>query len=147
MAVSPPPNGLACAKDETKLWLISSAKQRQNPWSGSQAVYQNLSMQHNWSVKNAIDCQFVSQVERKYKTHFWQFIESINSPEQGYWHYFTDVTNQVKSNYLSVMQVSKSFLQMIFKIKTIKQTKCPMSLTYRLVVEEHLWPSSAGSAV
>ena len=33
------------------------------------------------------------------------------------------------------------------KIKTIKQTECPMSLTYRLVVEEHLWPSSAGSAV
>ena len=95
---------LACATDETKLWLIPSVKQHRNPCSGSPAVYLNSNMRHNWSVKNAIDCQFVSQVERKYKMHFWQFIESIKSPEQGYQHYFTDVTNQVKINHLSVMQ-------------------------------------------
>ena len=37
-------------------------------------------------------------------------LKGVKSPEQGYRHYFTDVTNQVKINHVSVMQVSKSFL-------------------------------------
>ena len=31
-------------------------------------------------------------------------LKGVKSPEQGYRHYFTDVTNQVKINHLSVMQ-------------------------------------------
>ena len=38
----------------TKLWLSASAKQRQNPCSGSPPVYQGLSTCHYWPVKNAI---------------------------------------------------------------------------------------------
>lgn len=42
---------LACAADETKFWLLSqSAKQRQNPYSKSPPVYQDLSTCYDWPV-------------------------------------------------------------------------------------------------
>ena len=45
---------LACATEETKLWLSRSAKQRRNTRSGPPPVYQDLSTRHDWLVKNAI---------------------------------------------------------------------------------------------
>ena len=45
---------LTCATDEPKLWLSPSVKQHQNPCSGPLPVYQDLSMHHDWPVKNAI---------------------------------------------------------------------------------------------
>ena len=42
---------VACAVDETKLWLSPSEKQRRNPCSG-RPVYQDLSKRHDWLVKN-----------------------------------------------------------------------------------------------
>ena len=43
----------ACATDETKLWLSSSAKQRRSPCSRLPPVYKDLSTRHDWPVKNA----------------------------------------------------------------------------------------------
>ena len=45
---------LACAKDETKLWLSPSAKRCRNPCSWPLPVYQELSTRHDWPVKKAI---------------------------------------------------------------------------------------------
>ena len=45
---------VACAADETKLWLSPSRKQRRNPCFGPAPVYQDLSTRHDWPVKNAI---------------------------------------------------------------------------------------------
>ena len=45
---------VACATDETKLWLRPSVKHRRNPCSGSPPVYQDLSTCHDWPVKKAI---------------------------------------------------------------------------------------------
>ena len=45
---------LACAADETKLWLSPSAKQRRNPCSRPPPVYQDLNTRHDWPVKRAI---------------------------------------------------------------------------------------------
>ena len=45
---------LACATDETKLWLSPSAKQRRNPCSRPPPVYQDLNTRHDWPVKRAI---------------------------------------------------------------------------------------------
>lgn len=33
------------------------------------------------------------QVKGKFETHFWQFVESVGSPQQGSEHYVADVTN------------------------------------------------------
>ena len=41
---------LACATEETKLWLSPSAKQRRNPCSGLPPVYQDLSTRYDWPV-------------------------------------------------------------------------------------------------
>ena len=46
--------GLACATEETKLWLSPPAKQRRITCSGPPPVYQDLSTRHDWLVKNAI---------------------------------------------------------------------------------------------
>ena len=46
--------GVACVTDETKLWLSLSARQRRNPCSGLAAVYEDLSMRHDWPVKKDI---------------------------------------------------------------------------------------------
>ena len=35
-----------------------------------------------------------NQVERKFETHLWYFIESVGGPEQGYRHCFVNVTNR-----------------------------------------------------
>lgn len=43
-----------CTIDETELLLIPSAKQQQNPCSGSPHVYQDLNMCHDWPVENAM---------------------------------------------------------------------------------------------
>ena len=45
---------LACATDETKLWLSPSVKQHRNPRSGLPPVYQDFNMHHDWPGKNAI---------------------------------------------------------------------------------------------
>ena len=47
-------SNLACAADETKLWLSRSAKQHRNPCSRLPLVNQYLSTHHDWPVKNAI---------------------------------------------------------------------------------------------
>ena len=47
-------DSLACAMDDTKLWLSPSAKQRRNPCSGPPPEYQDLSTRHDWPVKKAI---------------------------------------------------------------------------------------------
>ena len=48
---------IACAVDETKLWLSPSEKQRRKPCSG-RPVYQDLSTRHDWLVKNTtVRCQ------------------------------------------------------------------------------------------
>ena len=60
---------VACATDETKLWLRPSVKQRRNPCSRSPAVYQDLSTCHDWPVKKS-HCRFANQVEGKFETHF-----------------------------------------------------------------------------
>ena len=44
---------LACATDETKLWLSPSAKHRRNPWSESLTVFQDLRTRYDWPVKKA----------------------------------------------------------------------------------------------
>ena len=41
---------LACAAEETKLWLSPSTKQRRNPCSGHPLVYQDLSTRYDWPV-------------------------------------------------------------------------------------------------
>ena len=45
---------LACATDETKLWLSPSAKESGNPCCGSPPWSQDFSKRHDWSVKKAI---------------------------------------------------------------------------------------------
>jgi len=45
---------LACATDETKLWLSPSAKQCRNLRSGPSPVYQDLSTRHDWPVEKTI---------------------------------------------------------------------------------------------
>ena len=60
---------VACATDETKLWLRQSVKQCRNPCSRSPAVYQDLSTCHDWPVKKS-HCRFANQVEGKFETHF-----------------------------------------------------------------------------
>ena len=45
---------VVCVTEETKLLLSPSAKQRQNPWSGTPTVYKDLSTRHDWPVKKAI---------------------------------------------------------------------------------------------
>ena len=45
---------VACATEETKLWLSPSAKQHQNPCSGAPPVYQDLITCHDWPVKKDI---------------------------------------------------------------------------------------------
>ena len=45
---------LACATDETKLLSSLSEKQCQNPCSRPPAMYQDLSMHHDWPVEEAI---------------------------------------------------------------------------------------------
>ena len=47
-------NIVACDTDETKLWFSQSAKQCQNPWSGSPPEYKDLRACHDWPVKKAI---------------------------------------------------------------------------------------------
>ena len=39
-------------------------------------------------------CAFANQDDRKFEMLFWQIVESIGGPEQGYRHCFADVTNQ-----------------------------------------------------
>ena len=45
---------LACATDETKLWLSPSANQRRNPFSGPPPLLPDLSTSHEWPVEKAI---------------------------------------------------------------------------------------------
>ena len=45
---------VACTTEETKLLLGLSARQSQNPSSGSPHMYQDLSNRHDWPVKKAI---------------------------------------------------------------------------------------------
>ena len=48
------PRNLACATDETKLWLSPSTKQRRNSCSRLPLVYQDLSTYRDWPIKKAI---------------------------------------------------------------------------------------------
>ena len=45
---------VACATDETKLWLSHPAKQCRNPCSGPSPEYQDLSTRHDWLVEKTI---------------------------------------------------------------------------------------------
>ena len=45
---------LTRARNESKLWISPSAKQRQSPWSGLPPVYQDLRIHRDWPVKKAI---------------------------------------------------------------------------------------------
>ena len=73
---------IACATDDSKLWLSPSAKQRWNPCSGSPPVCQDLNTYHDWPVKKS-RCLFANQIERKFETSFRYFVESVVGPEQG----------------------------------------------------------------
>ena len=91
---------LAFVTDETKLWLIPSAKQRRNRCCGSRAVYQNLGMCHDQSFKNAIDDPMPVRLKANTNHISGNSLSPlIKGPEQGDRHHFTDVTNQAKINH------------------------------------------------
>ena len=83
---------LACATDETKLWLSPSAKQRQNPCSGPHPVHQDLSTRHDWPVRKPLSvCQSVwKEIRNTLPVICWVRWET----RTGYWRYFADVTNR-----------------------------------------------------
>lgn len=87
---------LACATDESKLWLSLSARQHQNHFSGLPTVYPNFSIHHDWQKSH---CLFDLPIK-------W-FIESVGGPEQGYWCCFSHVTNQ--DEVTSTMQASRPY--------------------------------------
>lgn len=57
-----PNQELACATDETKLWLSPFVTQHQNPCSRASPVYLDLSTCHDWPVKSAIVGRFADQI-------------------------------------------------------------------------------------
>ena len=67
---------LACATDEIKLWLSPSAKQRQNPCSGSPPVYHNLSTCHDWVLLGVV-AQSLKSVRRNSRPIILGFIASV----------------------------------------------------------------------
>ena len=83
---------VACAADETKLWLSPSVIQRPNPCSSHPPVYWDLSALHNWPVQNSI-VNFPIKVKEIRNT--LQVIRWCRwGPEQGYRCCFADVTNR-----------------------------------------------------
>ena len=59
---------VACAIDETKLWLSQSAKQCRNPCSGPSPVYQELSTRHDWLVEKTIVVSPIRMKENSKRT-------------------------------------------------------------------------------
>ena len=79
---------LACAVNRTKPLVKSICETAPKSLSWLSSVHQDLSTHLDWH------CQFANQVEGKFEMHL-QFVESDGGQGQGYWYYFSDITNLV----------------------------------------------------
>ena len=81
---------LAQVTYETELWLSLSVKQRESHCCGAPLVYQDLSMRHDWPVKQAcVDLSIKMKGNSKHTSG-----SLLEAQSKGYWCCFTDVTNQ-----------------------------------------------------
>ena len=124
--------GMDSLRHRWKLTSDSSpiAKQHQKPCSGPPPVYQDLSKRHDRSV------QFANQAERKFETHFRQFIESVGGPEQVYWRCFADIANRSQS---AMRDRNRLFIiNPIFRV--VKRIRLPTKIAAYLVsIGRLLW--------